>query len=78
MRAHHGIGVLLANPGMPPIVKVPSAAGWSGVRASAAQTRPKVPMNNANDNARRRCQDSGSAAKTPIAANTVPSMITNA
>ena len=36
-----------------------------------------VPMNNANDNARSRCQNSGTAAKKPIAANTMPSTITN-
>ena len=38
--------------------------------------RPKVAMKSANDKVRSRGQDSGSAAKTPIAANTVPSTTT--
>jgi hypothetical protein len=36
-----------------------------------------VPMNNANNNARSRYQVSGSAAKTPMVANTVPSTVTS-
>ena len=31
MRAHHGIGSLVTKPATPPIVHVPSGAGWSGV-----------------------------------------------
>jgi hypothetical protein len=76
MRAHHGIGSLVTKPATPPIVHVPSGAGWSGVSVSAAQTRPNVAMKSAKDNVRIRGQDSGSAAKTPIAANTKPSTAT--